>query len=46
MNVRPINREKQRELGIVLKALFDCVAAEPVPKSIHDTLAKLDAKHS
>jgi len=40
-NVRRLNPEKQREMGIVLKALFDCVAAEPVPQSIHDKLREL-----
>jgi hypothetical protein len=41
MNLRPLNHEKRRELGLILKALFDAVAAEPVPKCMHDQLRRL-----
>lgn len=41
MNVRKPDPEKLREMRILLKAAYDAVAAEPVPKSIHDTLRGL-----
>jgi hypothetical protein len=39
--MKRLTEEKRRELAGVLKAFFDAVAAEPVPKSIHDTLRRL-----
>jgi hypothetical protein len=41
MNLRKPDPEKLRDFRILLKAAFDAVAAEPVPKSIHDTLRGL-----
>lgn len=41
MNLRPLSREKQRELSTVLKALYDAVLAEPVPQSFHDKIRGL-----
>jgi hypothetical protein len=34
-------RLSAQEIRVALKAVFDAVAAEPVPKSIHDTLRRL-----
>jgi hypothetical protein len=39
--MKPLSKEKQRELRTLLKAMFDAVAAEPVPQSMHDQLRKL-----
>jgi hypothetical protein len=41
MNVRPINREKQRELRTLLKAAWDSVLDED-HSSFHEQLKKLD----
>jgi hypothetical protein len=41
MNVRPINREKQRELSVLLKALHDVVLSEPVPQCMDELVKKL-----
>jgi hypothetical protein len=40
-NLRRIKLEKRSELRAVLKALYDAVAAEPVPQSLHDQLRRL-----
>jgi hypothetical protein len=39
--MKRLSPEKLRELRAVLKAIYDAVAAEPVPQSIHDMLKGL-----
>lgn len=39
--MKPLSEEKLRELRLILKAAYDAVAAEPVPRSMHDAVRGL-----
>jgi hypothetical protein len=39
--MKQLTKERKRELRTLLKAVYDAVAAEPVPQSMHDQLRKL-----
>jgi hypothetical protein len=41
VNVRKPDPDKLRQMRVTLKAAYDCIASEPVPQSIHDTLKGL-----
>ena len=41
MNVKPLDREKQAELGKLLKAVYDSIASEEAPQRLRELVKKL-----
>ena len=41
MNVKPLDREKQAELGRLLKAVYDSIASEEAPGRLTELVKKL-----